>query len=118
VEVLTPEAMAERVNFARPLHQEKEVPTESMWCIPFEYGSNAKGTRISISKAREIQSNLRADIAEAEKRELRREYDREKERGDESRRASSAKDGRLFELQTEVAILKQQLRKARKRKGK
>jgi hypothetical protein len=76
MEVLSAQEMASRLDFQRPLHETKEPERESMWCIPFEWGANTKGTKISIAKAKEISSELRASVAEAEMRELRRYFDR------------------------------------------
>lgn len=93
MEILTEEEMAARVDFARPLKPTEE--RESLWCIPFEYGHGAQGTRISIAKAREIAADLRANVAEAEKRELRRAFKAEQDR-------CKAFEGQLRDYQTRV----------------
>jgi hypothetical protein len=81
MKILSESEMGARFDFMRPLARESAA-TEvvGIWCIPFEYGDNAKGTRISISKAREIAAELRAAIAEAEKRELYQAFKAEEAR--------------------------------------
>jgi len=77
--------MGERIGFVRPL---KPTPheVESLWCIPFEYAGNHKGTRISVSKAKEIAADLRAAIAEAEQRDMLRYFERERKHNVELRK--------------------------------
>jgi hypothetical protein len=109
MEVRSEQEMAVSLDFRRPLHPEPEE-RESIWCIPFEWGANAKGTRISIAKAKEISSELRAAVAEAEQRELRRYFDREKARGDDLSKRLAEAQRDTFEAKGEIAILKQRLR--------
>jgi hypothetical protein len=109
VDILNAEQLSERVNFARPLKSEPE-DTESLWNIPFEYGNCPKGTRISLSKAREIAATLRALIAEAETRQLRREYDSLKARAEESGRQYTAAAENYLAALGVIADLKRRLR--------
>ena len=113
MEVVSEEQLAEKLNFVRPLHPEPEK-ADSTWCIPFEYGANQKGTRISISLAKTISAELRAAVAEVEKRELRRALDEEKKRIDGQSKTYSELQSQLFDTQNEVAILKQKLRNAKR----
>jgi hypothetical protein len=115
MDVLTEQEMGARLDFMRPLNP-GPPEKESLWCIPFEWGANAKGTRISIAKAKEIAAELRAAVAEAEKRELRRYFDREKERGDSSCKQSAEWQQKYFEAQGEITTLKRRLN-ARKKRG-
>lgn len=117
MKVLSEGEFTARVDFLSPLKPEPEgnAPFDN-WPIPFEYGGCAKGTRISIAKARQIAAELRASIAEAERDELFREFKREQARCEEiGRQASKASDERLDAL-GEVADLKRALRKARAKK--
>jgi hypothetical protein len=114
MEILSQEEMTSRVDFARPLHPTPEEPA-SMWCIPFEWGANSKGTRISIAKAKEIAAELRASIAEAEKRELRRAFDQEKKNGEERDNRYLEYSRKLFDCQQEVLILKRQIKALKKK---
>jgi hypothetical protein len=114
MEVLSETDLAARLDFMRPLHPQVPVKSESTWCIPFEYGSNEPGTRISVSKAREIASELRMHVAEYERRELRRALDREKEQAESlGKRAIELQDA-MFSLETQVATLKAKLRGKKK----
>ena len=116
MEVLSEAAMTARMDFMRPLHPKPEEP-ESLWCIPFDYGSATKGTRISVSKAKEIAAELRALVAEAEKRELRRALDRERDSAAEAHKQASAAREEAFNAQAEIAALKAKLRRRGKRGG-
>jgi hypothetical protein len=115
MEILSEEEMAAKLDFARPLHPKPEEP-EIIWCIPFEWGKNAKGTRISIAKAKEIAAELRASVAEAEKRELRRAFDLEKKRGEELGNKSANVERMLFDSQQEILILKRQIKALKKKR--
>lgn len=113
--ILTEEEMAARLDFRRPLHPTPE-PKETIWCIPFEFGPGEKGTRISISKAKEIAAELRASVAEAEKRELYRAFKAEEERCVHLSQQFSKANDEKFAALSELVILKQKLRRT-KRKG-
>jgi hypothetical protein len=110
MEILSEGQMVARLEFMRPL---KPVPDEppSQWCIPFEWGGLPKGTRISIAKAKEIAAELRASVAEAEKRELRRALDQEKACSDETSKSSAKYQLETHELRAEIVRLKRRLRK-------
>src|ERR1700687_3518176 len=114
MEILNEEELAAPVDFVRPLHPHAEEH-ESLWGIPFEWGASAKGTRISISKAKEIASELRAAVAEAETREMRRHFDRERERSDSLSKQLSEAHEETFVAKSAIAILKQQLKTKRNR---
>ena len=88
-----------------------------VWCIPFEWGANVKGTKISIAKAKEIAAELRAAVAEAEKRELRLAFDREIERAKELSKQSADQGNKLFEAVRQVAELQHQIRVLKKKRG-
>jgi hypothetical protein len=114
--VLTESEMAARMDFVRPLKQ-PAPERESIWCIPFEFGPGEKGTRISISKAREIASELRASIAEAEKRQLQQAFDEERKRGDTlCHQYSEEADARRM-AEHELAELKRKARSRRRDKA-
>ncbi len=115
MDVLSTEEMAAKLDYRRPLKPEPEVQ-EGLWCIPFEYGENSKGTRISPALAKTIAAELRAHIAEWEKRELRRAFDQEKKRAEELGRQSSEARTQLFDANQEIAALKRALHK-KKTKG-
>ena len=115
MEILSEEELGARIDFKRPLHPEPEK-RPGLWCIPFEWGLNGKGTLITIAKAKEIAAELRASVAEAEKRELRHYFDEEKERTAEFGRQLSAERDKTFAAQSEVAILRHQLRTAKKKR--
>lgn len=118
MEILSKQQLAERLNYVRPLKPEPEPAEESIWCIPFEHGDCPKGTRISLSKAREIAAQLRAEIAEAEKRELFRAFKREEERARESGRQSSEHQLECARLRGELEGLRQTIRRMRRGKRK
>lgn len=109
MKILSEQEMAKALNFKRPIHQQPE-PQESIWCIPFEYGVNSRGTKISIAKAREIAAELRAAVAEAEMRELRRALALETARARELTHGLAAKAHELFEANEQVALLERRLR--------
>lgn len=113
MKIISAEEMTGRLEFCRPLHPAPDKP-EGLWCIPFEFGSNEKGTRISIAKAKEIAAELRASVAEAEKRELVRAFEEEKARSEEMARWSSKYQNELFEEKRKVAELERKLRAQKK----
>ena len=113
---MSQEALAAKLDFMRPLHAVEPEREEGMWRIPFEWGSNEKGTKISIAKAREISSELRAQVAEAEYRELRRYFDKEVERGAELERQLSELQRKLFESSTAIILLEEKLRRRGRKK--
>lgn len=122
MEILTESQLAERLDFARPLPLPDHAtptrgmapPEDSIWRIPFEYGTNAKGTRISVGKARQIVAELRAAVAEDECREMRKHFDRERERADAALKQSAAHQLEAAELRGTVAHLERELRFAKK----
>lgn len=109
MKILSEEELAAKLDFRSPLHPPQEE-TESVWCIPFEYGGNPKGTRISIAKAKEIAAELRASVAEAEFRQLRKAFEDEKQRGEQLERQCTKALGDKFDLERQVAILKKRRR--------
>lgn len=115
MKVIDEKDMTIRFDFLRPL---KPLPeeSESVWCIPFEYGANEKGTRISISKAKEIAAELRAEIAEAEKRELFRAFKQEEARAIAAHQSSASAHEEKFALMQQLEKLKKENRR-RKKKG-
>ena len=114
MKILTEEELVSKLDFMRPLHPPVEE-TESAWCIPFEYGANGKGTRVSVSKARQIIAELRAEVAEAEKRELYRAFKQEEERSKSLAEQAAKAQEEKFEALGRVVKLTQQIR-AMKRK--
>jgi hypothetical protein len=113
MEIISPEQMAAKLDYVSPLKKE-DPERESIWCIPFEYGGARKGTKISIALAKTISAELRADVAEAEKRELRRALDQERHRSEEmGRQASQARDEQ-FKAMGKVALLRQETARLRK----
>jgi hypothetical protein len=117
MDVLTPEQMVARLDFMRPLKPEPEEP-DSAWCIPFEYGGIAKGTKISISKAREIAAELRAAVAEAEKREFKRAFEQERDRASRALSQAAEYQQKFYVEQGRANIAEAQLRKLkRERRG-
>jgi hypothetical protein len=78
VEILSQDDMDARISSARPLN--KDTPSglpSSLWNIPAPW---EPGAFISIEKAKRYAAELRAFVAEAEFRYLKREWDREVER--------------------------------------
>jgi hypothetical protein len=114
MDVLSEQEMAAKLDFASPLKPEPEQ-RESLWCIPFEYGDSRKGTRISIALAKTIAAQLLMHVAQAEQRELRRYFDREKERGDSLGRQLSESHGREQQQAATIAQLQKQLKRRKKR---
>jgi hypothetical protein len=115
MEILSAEEMAARLDYMSPLHP-KEEPRDSLWCIPFEWGCAAKGTKITVAKAREIASELRALVAEHDMRELKRYFDKEQARVKELERRLVEEGDLKFALQQEILVLKGNLREAKRRK--
>lgn len=107
---MSEEDLAARLDFRRPLHPAPEAPT-TPWCIPFEYGSNVKGTRISVAMARQIAAELRAAVAEEELRQMRVHFGREVERAKEIGAQYTKATDEKFALMGEVNELKKRLRK-------
>lgn len=92
MEILKESELLERLDFVSPLNPEPEKPV-SMWCIPFEYGSLPKGTRISKSLARTIIAELRAAVIADDNRILLRALKEEKERSNTfSQQAANAEE--------------------------
>lgn len=113
MEVLTGSEMAARLDFAKPLHEAPEQK-ESLWCIPFEYGDNAKGTKISIALAKTIAAELRAHVAEAEGRYVLRAFKQEQARVEEYGKQLSVAREEKHQALGEIGILKQQIRMMKK----
>lgn len=114
MKILTPEEFTSRFEFVGPIHPAPEEK-QGAWCIPFEYGSNVKGTRISIAKAKEIAAELRAAVAEAEKRLVLEAFQDEKARCEALREQLSKEHQKSFEERTKVAELKARLLRSRKK---
>lgn len=117
MKILSEQEMAETLNFARPLRPEPDPP-QSIWCVPFEWGGNVKGTKISISKAKEIAAELRALVAEAEGRELRRHFDQEAARANDLSRRLADKERELAEANATIEVLERRLRAAARKRRK
>jgi regulator of replication initiation timing len=75
-----------------------------------------KGTRISVMMARVIAAELRAAIADAEKREVERLLAFERDAAGALRRAAQEKVEESWALATEVSLLKKKLRQKSRRK--
>jgi hypothetical protein len=117
MEVISESDMASRLDYMRPLKQEPEKPPGT-WCIPFEYGANEKGTRISVVLARTIAAQLLCAVAEAEKRDIRQAFEREQERSASIVRQYTEASDERFLLRSQVATLERKLRDARRKKRK
>ena len=117
MDILTHEQLVARLDFRRPLPHLPPAPepADSAWPIPFEWGDNAKGTTISVAKAKEIAAELRREVAEYEKRMLRRALDDEKSHRNQEAAARQALRDQVSQLQGEVAELKRTLRRRAKR---
>jgi len=109
MEILSESELSSRIDFVSPIHPEPEKPTGT-WCIPFEYGANEKGTKVSIAKAKEIAAELRAAVAEAEKLELRQAFDREVQRSESLGEQHVAAQKENIELRAELHELKRRNR--------
>lgn len=110
MDVLTEEEMAARLDFRRPMKEEPEQ-RESLWCIPFEYGDNKKGTRISKALAKTIAAELLMHVAESDKREIFRAFKQEQERVASYGKQLSEAQQEKYEALAEVSVLKQKLRR-------
>jgi predicted nucleotidyltransferase component of viral defense system len=110
MKIITQDELAERLDFMRPMQPPEETSAQKTWPIPFEYGSNEKGTRISVSKARYIAAELRAEVAEAEKRELYDAFKAEQRRVGEAHKNTGAAENKWYAAMQEIAILKTQIR--------
>jgi hypothetical protein len=78
MEILSQDDMDARISSVRPIN--KDTPSglpDSLWNIPCPW---EPGAFISTEKAKRYAMELRALVAEAEGRYLKREYDREVER--------------------------------------
>ena len=115
MEVLTGSEMAARLDFAKPLHEAPEQK-ESLWCIPFEYGDNVKGTKISIAMAKTIAAELRAHVAEAEGRYVLRAFKQEQARVEEYGKQLSEARERGMDQASTIAQLQRKLRRRGKKK--
>jgi hypothetical protein len=117
MEILSEQELGGRLDYLRPLKDPSEVPEKApFWCIPFEYGANVKGTRISLNKAKVIAAELIAAVAVAEQAEIFRAFKLEQERVKALDARLAEKDKELWAVQTERNILKGQLQSAKKNK--
>lgn len=114
MKIIGEQELIARLDFMRPLKPAEPEP-EGSWPIPFAYGENVEGTRISVPKARQIIAELRAEVAEYEKRELRRAFDAEKERNASLEKGYSEMAERWMKACAEAAALKVRLRRRSKR---
>jgi hypothetical protein len=117
MEILSELQLSERVNYKRPMQEEPEKPDDA-WPIPFEYGANIRGTRISIGLAKTISAELRAEVAEAEKRQLYHHFKYEERRANDNSKRYADEQLKVYELQGEVTRLKRKLRTPRKKRQK
>lgn len=117
MEILTEMQLSERLNYKRPLKEEPEQPDDA-WPVPFEYGANIKGTRISIGLAKTIAAELLKEVAEAEKRQLFHHFKYEEKRANDNSKRYADEQLKVYELQGEVATLKRKIRDGKKKKGK
>lgn len=116
MEVISEQEMGARLDFVKPMSP-KPPERVSLWCIPFEYGNCPKGTKISIAKAREIAADLRAAVADAEREEMRRAFEVEKERTMDLIRRYADEQQRSAQLQGEANALRSALRAEKRRRG-
>jgi hypothetical protein len=113
MKIIDGEEMAARLEYRRPLHPEPEEPA-GLWCIPFEYGANERGTRISIAKAKEISAELRAAVAEVEKRQIFDAFKAEEDRGNRlSEQLSKAINERVAAIGEVVEMKRRRAKRAR-----
>lgn len=115
MDILNSEELAAQLDFVSPLHPEPEEP-QGVYCIPFEWNGARKGTKISVAKAKEISAELRAQVAEAEKRIIRKAFDKEVERTTAYAKQLSEWQDKYYKQTTEVAVLHNRLRLARRKK--
>jgi hypothetical protein len=112
MEVLTPEDMDARISSARPLNSPaKAANAGSYWNIELPW---KPGTFVSIMWAKLHAAQLLQRVAEAETRMIRREFEKEQERGKEITHQYSEASDERFALRGEVAQLKKRLRGRRK----
>lgn len=116
MKVLSEDEFTSRLEYLRPLHPSKEVESNATtaWPIPFEYGANEKGTRISVPKALQIIAELRAAVAEENARQMRRYFDEEKARGDRLVSEISKSNEELLDARTEISTLKRKINARRR----
>ncbi len=112
MQILTEDELVAKLDFRRPLNP---VPEErpGAWPIPFEYGACEKGTKISIAKAKQIAAELRAEVAEAEKRELYAAFKQEEKRSAAIGAQYSQAMDEKFTALAELAVLKNKHRRVR-----
>jgi hypothetical protein len=116
MDILSQQQMRDRLDFMRPLHKkEDESPARNDYPIPFEYGSNEKGTRISVSKAKVIAAELLKEIALVEKEEILRYFKREEETVKRVLHESAQYQSQTHELKAQIAVLERRLRNRRKK---
>jgi 3-methyladenine DNA glycosylase/8-oxoguanine DNA glycosylase len=115
MEVLTEAELAAKLDFRRPLTPPPPDHRLNAWPIPFEYGANAgTGTRISIAMAKTIAAELRAAVAEAEKREVLIAFEQEKARSAALCQQASKAQDETAAAHVEIATLKRALRRRKK----
>lgn len=118
MEILTEEEMAMRIDFRSPLQKEDPdaiPPRQSVYSIPFEYGNANKGTMVSVAKARQIVAELRAELAEWDKREIFRAFKQEQARSKEFADQVSKATRDLYDAKATIAHLERALRRAKRR---
>lgn len=113
MKIISAEEMATRLDFMSPIDPPEEKRL-GIYCIPFEYGDARKGTKISIAKAKEIAAELRAAIAEAEKRELREAFEGERRRNEDLKRQFAETQKALFDRERTIAELRRRPRRRTK----
>jgi len=113
MEILTPGEMAAKFDFVSPMKEEPEERVD-MWPISFEYGGLKKGTRISISKAKEISAELRAAVAEAEKKEIKRAFDQERKSLEEANKRSAQHQQDFYDQLRRTNLAEQSLRRLKR----
>lgn len=119
MQILTEEELSARLDYRRPLESAPEVPErEPLYCIPFEYGSNTKGTLISLALAKTIAAELRAAIAEHDKRELYRAFKQEEQRCRSLMEQVTAANDRHFDALGEMNAMRMKLQAARRARRK
>lgn len=117
MEILSEQEMAARLDYMKLLKQEPEVDKrEPLYCIPFEYGDNPKGTKISKVLAKTIAAELLMHVAESDKREIFRAFKQEQERVESYGRQVQAANDEKYAALSEVAFLKRKLNRLRRGK--
>ncbi len=110
MQILTPDEMASTLDFVRPMAKPPETPAGgSSWPIPFEYGPDSAGTRVSVAKARQIIAELAARIAEHERRELYLAFKREEKRCESIAADYSKAMEEKYEMARELAAVRGKL---------